>query len=139
MVHVTAWLNQCCLKLNITKTVAMFFSRSNSSSVEPDVYVSGDRIQVVPEYKYLGVLIDSKLTFKSQVKRVCSRVKFNIANFCFIRSHLSMQATKIYMHAMVMSHINYCLTTWSQTNTTALKPLETLYKQTIKILDKKPL
>lgn len=32
--------------------------------------------------------------------------------------------------------LTYCLTTWSQVNTTTLKPLESLYKQSLKI-DKK--
>ncbi len=52
----------------------MFFSKSNSIIKEPDVYMSGMRLQVVPQYKYLGILIDPKLTFKAQVKFVSSRV-----------------------------------------------------------------
>ena len=42
------------------------------------------------------------------------------------------------MHAMIFSHITYCFTTWSQTNLTTLKPIESLYKQTLKTLDQKP-
>lgn len=34
MVHVTEWLNQGCLKLNVNKTVAMFFSRSNVAMLQ---------------------------------------------------------------------------------------------------------
>ena len=29
MVKITAWLNQCCLQLNVSKTVGMFFSKTN--------------------------------------------------------------------------------------------------------------
>ena len=135
MAHVTARLKQCCLQLNVSKTVCMFFTKTNSSSVEPDVFVSGERLQVVSEYKYLVVLIDSKLSFKAQVKKVCNRVKFNLSNFRFIRDYMS---TEMYMHSMVISHIIYCLTTWSQASNTTLKPIESLYKRTLKILDKKP-
>jgi len=99
--------------------------------------VSGEKIKVVSEFKYLGIILDSKLTFKSQIKQVCNRVKFNIANFCFIQSHLSTEAAKMFMYSMVLPHITYCLTTWSQAKKTMLKPLESLYKQTIKIFDKK--
>ena len=28
MVRITSWLNQCCLQLNLTKTVCMFFSKT---------------------------------------------------------------------------------------------------------------
>ncbi len=42
----------------------MFITKAKSLSVVPDVFVSGERLQVASEYKYLGVLIDSKLSFK---------------------------------------------------------------------------
>ncbi|XP_046707928.1 uncharacterized protein LOC124387560 [Silurus meridionalis] len=139
MVQVSEWLNQSCLKLNVNKTVSMFFSKSNIANNQADIYVTGEKIKSVSEFKYLGIIIDSKLTFKSQIKKVCNRVKFNIANFRFIRSNLSLQAAKMFMYSMVMPHMTYCLTTWSQANKTTLKSLESLYKQTIKIVDKKTL
>src|SRR4029434_3157980 len=42
-------------------------------------------------------------------------------------------------HAMIFSHISYCYTSWSQASTTTLKSIETLYKQTLKTLDQKPI
>lgn len=82
-------------------------------------------------------MIDSNLTFKSQVKKVCNRVKHSLPNFRYIRNCMSLEAAKMFMNAMIMSHIIYCLTTWSQTSSTTLKPLESLYKQSMKTLDKK--
>ncbi len=137
LVHVAAWLEQCCLQLNISKTVCMFITKTKNLSVVPDVFVSGERLQVVSEYKYLGVLIDSKLSFKAQVKKVCNRVRFSLSNFRFIRDYMSSDAALIYMHSMIISHITYCLTTWSHASITTLKPLESLYKQSLKTLDKK--
>ncbi len=137
MVNVSAWLKENCLQLNVSKTVCMSFSKSNSIIKEPDVYVSGVRLQVVPQYKYLGILIDSKLTFKAQVKKVCKQVKFNLYNFKFIRDCMSLEAAKMYMFSMVISHMTFCLTTWSQASSVTLKPLESLYKRTLKVFDKK--
>lgn len=39
---------------------------------------------------------------------------------------------------MIVSHLTYCLTSVAQANKTTLKPLETLYKQSLKVLDRKP-
>ncbi len=100
--------------------------------------MSGERLQIDSEYKYLGVLIDSKLSFKSHVKRVCNRIKFNPSNFRYIRHQMSTQAAKMYTHSMIFSHIIYCLPIWSLASVTSLKPLQSLYKRTVKILDKKP-
>lgn len=139
MDNITAWLKQSCLQLNTSKTVAMFFTKSNKNfSVEPNIFISGERLQIVLEYKYLGVLIDSKLSFTSHVKRVCNRIKLNLMNFRHIRHQMSTQAAKMYMHSMILSHITYCLPIWSQAGVTSLNPLQSLYKQTVKILDKKP-
>ncbi len=91
------------------------------------------RMFTCPQYKYLGILIDSKLTFKAQVKKV----KFNLYNFMFIRDYMSLEAAKMYMYSMVISHMTYCLSTWSQASSVTLKPLESLYKRTIKVFDKK--
>lgn len=129
MAHVTAWLQRCCLQINVEKTMCMFFSKTNSACVEPDVFVLGERLQVASEYRYLGILIDSTLSFKPQVKRVCNRVKFNLSNFRFIRDHMSTEAAKMYMYSMVISQITYCLTTWSQASATTLLPVQSLYKK----------
>lgn len=51
---------------------------------------------------------------------------------------MTFNAAKLYVNAMVMTHLTYCLTSWGQTNASTLKPLETLYKQTLKVLDQKP-
>ena len=59
-------------------------------------------------------------------------------HFRHIRPYLTIDAAKLFMHAMIFSHITYCFTTWSQTNQTTLKPIESLYKQTLKTLDQKP-
>src|SRR4029434_10363506 len=36
-----------------------------------------------------------------------------------------------YMFSLILSHINYCLPTWSTANSTTLKPVMSLYKQAI--------
>lgn len=49
MVHVCKWLTGC-----------MFFSKSNTvSHCEPHVCVSGEVIQTVTQFKYLGIILDS--------------------------------------------------------------------------------
>ena len=138
MVNISAWLNACCLQLNTSKTVTMFFAKNNKSYIEPDVFISGKRVQIVHEYKYLGILIDCNLTFKGHVKKVCKNLKFTLSNFRHLRNHMSTEAAKMYMFSLILSHINYCLTTWSTANSTTLKPVISLYKQALKILDKKP-
>ncbi len=50
---------------------------------------------------------------------------------------MSTKAAKMFMHSMIFSHITYYLTLWSQASNTSLKPILSIYKQTLKVLDKK--
>ncbi len=90
-------------------------------------------------FKYLGIILDSNLTFKKHVKKVANTIRYNLANFRHIRPYLTTEAAKLFMDAMIFSNISYCFTSWSQANVTNLKPIETLYKQTLQILDQKPI
>ncbi len=43
---------------------------------QPDVFVKSVRIQTVSHFKFLGILIDSQLSFKKHVKQMGNTVKF---------------------------------------------------------------
>lgn len=138
MDRVTTWLQECCLQLNVTKTVGMYFSKTNKVSHNPDIYVAGQKLEIVTQYKYLGLVIDSQLSFKAHIKNVCKRVRMNLVTFRSIRQDMSTEAAKMFLHSMIFTHFTYCITSWSQASQSAKRPLEVLYKQAIKVLDKKP-
>lgn len=50
---------------------------------------------------------------------------------------MSTEVRMMYVYSMIFSHITYCSTTWAQASNTILKPLISLYKQTLKVLDRK--
>lgn len=139
MVLIVKWLTDNCLHLNAKKTVCMFFEKRASVTPDPDVYAARERLQVVTECKYLGIILDSTLTFKKQVKKVTQTVKHNLANFKYIRNCLNTEAAKLFFNAIIMSHLTYCITSWTQTYDTNLKPIHSVYKQALKVLDKKPI
>ena len=41
------------------------------------------------------------------------------------------------MHAVIFSHMSYCVTVWSQAHLSKIKPIASLYNQALKIMDKK--
>ncbi len=70
LVHVSEWLKMSDLHLNINKTVCMFFSKRSSIGQQADVFIEGEKLMVVSDFKYLGIILDSNLTFKKHVKKV---------------------------------------------------------------------
>ena len=70
---ISDWLSKSCLTLNISKTACMYFyDRKNGN--QPDIIVNGERIQTVSHFNYLGITVDSQLSFKKHVKQVCNTV-----------------------------------------------------------------
>ncbi len=67
---VSDWLSNSYLHLNISKTVSMYFSQKPTVIPHPDVFVKGEKLKVVSDFKYLGVILDSRLTFQKHAKKV---------------------------------------------------------------------
>ena len=78
MSNVCNWLESSHLHLNVSKTVSMYFSkRLNKSDTDPNIFVREKKLEVVQEFKYLGVILDSQLTFKQHTKKTVNKMKFN--------------------------------------------------------------
>jgi len=45
------------------------------------VFLRGQELDIVNEFKYLGVINDSTLTFKRHVKKLANKITFNSQNF----------------------------------------------------------
>ena len=139
LLEVKSWLSDTCLTLNTKKTVCMMFSKKPKKLIRSHVFYDGTELELVPHFKYLGVVLDSTLSFKKHIKKVANTIKFSIQNFKQIRPFITAGAAKSYLHCMILSHIEYCLPVWSITGTTILHPIKLLYKRAIKVFDRKPL
>ncbi len=59
------------------------------------MFFSGAGLEVVMEYKYVGLHTDSKLSFKTHIKKVSNKVKFSLSNFRLSSNVLSTEAELI--------------------------------------------
>jgi len=114
----------------------MFFRNRSKIQIYPNILIEGQIISNQEQVKYLGVILEPNLGFKN-IKKLSNTIKFNMAQFRYIRNCLTIEATGVYLNAMIVPHFRYCMTSWSQATKTALKPLESLYKTSLKIHDQK--
>ena len=138
LTRVQDWLTDSCLLLNAKKTVCMAFSKRPVQLQSSNVFLGGEELELVSEFKYLGVTLDPTLTFKKHIKKVSNTINYNLQNFKQIRPFLTVSAAKSYLQCMILSHIEYCFTNWSCAGVTTLKPIEQLYKRALKVFDRKP-
>ena len=131
------WLESSHLHLNVSRTVSKDFStRLNKSDTDPHICVREEKLEVVQEFKYRGVVLDSQLSFKQHTQKTVNKMKLNLSNFRCIRNNLTFEAARLYFDAVIMSHMSYCITSWASAGETTLRSLESTYKQARTVLDR---
>ena len=61
------WADRNGFRFSRTKTVCMHFCTRRDVHCDPNLTLNGDHIPVVPQTKFLGLILDSKLNFKAHI------------------------------------------------------------------------
>lgn len=64
------WCKDNFLDLNVTKTKEMTIDFRRNPAPLPDLYIDGKKVERVNEYKYLGTILDNKLSFDSNTTAI---------------------------------------------------------------------
>lgn len=71
--RIEKWALENGFKFSTSKTVGMHFCRKRKLHPDPDLFLYGNKIKIVEETKFLGLLFDSKLSFLPHIKLLKSR------------------------------------------------------------------
>ena len=75
----------------------------------PPIIINNHVIEYVTEYKYLGIVIDNKLSFKSHVNILNSRLSRLVGAAYSIKYILSIQAALTFYYTMIQSLLSYVI------------------------------
>ena len=67
------WCQEAMLELNVTKTKDMCIDFRHKAYNPTTTIINGQDIAIVHQYKYLGNIIDDKLTFNSNTDMLCKK------------------------------------------------------------------
>ena len=84
--------------------------------------------------KFLGVIIDDKLTFKDHIAHVSSKVAKGIGILCKARRVLNRDSLITLYYSFIYPHLSYCNQIWGNLSLNALKRLDILQKRAIRII-----
>lgn len=127
------WLNVNNLKLNGDKTFFMLLGQRNVQDV-PEIKIGKDTIQQIHEIKYLGVIIDEQLNFKSNCQYVLKKMSKKISFLGRIKKKLSIaHRIKVYM-SIVSPHIEYCSSVLFMLKDADFKKLQILQNRGMRII-----
>ena len=107
------WCDSNYLDLNVKKTKEMIFDFRTDSNVIPPVKINSEHVEKVSEYKYLGIIIDEKLTGSPNTKRVYSKCIQRIHHLRILRNiHVSKTILSLFYKSIVESVLCFPITVW---------------------------
>ena len=102
--HVINWLNANKLTLNVEKSNLVLF-RSTKKTVETlNIKIKGEQIQEKDYTKYLGILIDNKLSWNCHIKHVNLKISKGIGILTKLRRYLSKGVLRTLFYALRNKH-----------------------------------
>uniref|UniRef100_A0A3B3DM95 Reverse transcriptase domain-containing protein n=2 Tax=Oryzias melastigma TaxID=30732 RepID=A0A3B3DM95_ORYME len=128
-------LLQLKLVLNADKSKLMLFSNKKVPDDLPVVTtLEGEVIEVVEEYKYLGVLIDNSLTFKPFMENLLKKLKLRLGFFYRNRLCFSFKAKKYLVNATFLSVLDYGDLFYMNAPASCLQKLDSVYHSSLRFI-----
>ena len=131
---IAEWLKVNKLSLKIKKTHFMCFSAKNKSHPGISLQIDGEAIAEVNKSKFLGVVIDNKLSWKDHISFVCRKVARGIGVIIKARKVLHNESLKCLYYSFIYPYMIYCNQVWGSACKTNIEPLQVLQKRAVGII-----
>ena len=138
LIYVANWLVANKLSLNVGKSNVLLFRRKNEKIPPINININGFPIEEKEYAKYLGILIDNRLSFQQHIQHVNSRLTRGIAILSMLRHYVPKTTLLNTYHAYIQPHLDYGLNIWGHTYKTHLNSLKRKQRKAIRIMNFKP-
>lgn len=134
LMNISNWFKLNKLSLNINKTNFMTFKNkhSNKPDLNFNIIIDDNNIAKVDVTKFLGILIDNNLSWKSHTSHICKIVSKYNGIFRKIRTYLNQVSLHTLYNTLVLPYLSYCTLVWGDKNNTNLESLFILQKKIIR-------
>ena len=115
--------------MNDDKTEALLFSFSSSFkpstvSLPDSITLGSHNIPLSYSARNLGFILDSKLSMKKHVLKICHTAYFELKRISSISRFLTEDATKTLVTSYILSRLDYCYCLLMGTPNSAIQPLQ---------------
>ncbi len=116
------WCNDNFLNLNVKKTKEIIVDfRKNKEEISP-IVINGENVEIVNEYKYLGCIVNNKLSSDDHVNRVSKKAN---QRMFFVRKLKKIGVNKkilsLFYKSTVESIMSFCIVNWFGSCTNIVK------------------
>ena len=130
---VSEWLIANCLTLNITKTYYIIFTtREVPNNLQ--IKIGQNILERHKSGKFLGVILDEKLTFKEHLTTITSKISKVVGLFYKLKHKFPLEVIHKLYYSLVYPHLSYCILAWGGAKQAYLHPLLLLQKRICRII-----
>ena len=135
---ISIWLNVNKLFMNISKTQYMLFSGKKLENHSPNIVIEGIALSRVYSTKFLGIIIDDKLTWKDHITYVSKKISKGLGVIRKARKCLNSETLLSLYYSFVYPYLTYCNQIWGNISSSALQNLTVLQKRAVRIISGVP-
>ena len=129
------WCNANKIQINPQKSFILPISpKLNVPSLYINLPCKNSKIKSIKECKYLGVIIDDKLNFKSHIRQLETKLARAVGILSKLRHVLPTSALKLLYFSFIHPHLLYALPIWGCTFKSYLSKIQCLQNKSIRII-----
>ena len=134
--EISEWYDGNRLALNAEKSkcmvIASRYQTRNDCSM--NVLLKNDAIEQVNNIKYLGVIIDSNLTWNEHVSALCKNLSFKVSRLSRTRSVATKDLLLTIYNSIIQPTIDYAITVWGHTTMMNIDKIQRLQNLSARII-----
>ena len=134
LVKISKWMITNKLSLNISKTHFIIFKGKRHIPVNIDIKIGNTSLEQHYCTKFLGVMLDSELTWKFHIKYVHSKVAKALGIIYKVRDCLTKTALTTLYYSLIYPYFQYCNVAWGNANKTLLHPIIIQQKRAVRLI-----
>ena len=128
------WLKVNKLSLNVSKTHYIIFTRKKKTGNALNIRIENQIIHEVYKTKFLGVIIDKKLTWKDHILYISNKISRGIGMIIKAKKRLNKNALVCLYYSFIYPYITYCNHIRGTAPVSSLNKIVVLQKRAIRII-----
>lgn len=128
------WLCYNKLSINIEKTVYMTVTQKGKKANQHTIKINNTALKKVNEYKYLGLLITSKLSWETHIESVIQKIVPFIGAVKRCAHQLNKNTRYLLYNSFIEPHLRYLIPCWGNTSEYLLNKLQRTQNKAIKAI-----
>lgn len=125
------------LTINISKSKAMVVApklKTSTSTTTATLFIGNSPIQIVNSFRYLGVILDNKLSFQDHISSIEKKVARSVGIITKLRHYVPNTILLKLYFALLHPHLLYGILVWGSTYKSYMQKLISLQNKAIRLI-----